>query len=175
MIRMIFSIAACIILAVSAVAQDAPPASQKVRSHAERFASPEVRAERVEAETTAKLKANPDDAESLNLRALARMRLGRFAESLDDLRRAASLKPGKADYQANLGYVLWKLGKINEAVAAERAALKIDENNFTARYHLGRFLLRVGGRENMTEAATHLRRAVEIEPRNYDTRFELIT
>ena len=174
MFRTLVSIAACLIQAVSAVAQESPTAPPRVRSHAERFATPEVRAERVEAEATAKLKSNPDDSESLNLRGVARMRLGRFAESYEDLRRAAALKPDNAEYHANLGYALWRLGRTGEAVAAERVALKLDEKNFTARYQLGRFLLRIGGRENLSEAAAHLRRAIELEPRNYDIRFELI-
>ena len=70
--------------------------------------------------------------------------------------------------------MLWRLGRINEAVNAERTALKLDENNFTARFQLGRFLLRLGSRDNLAEAVVHLRRAIELEPRNYDIRFELI-
>ena len=54
------------------------------------------------------------------------MRLGRNQEAYADLSQAVSLKPDNSDYQANLGYVLWKLGKPEEAVAAERAALKLD-------------------------------------------------
>ncbi|HSE99022.1 MAG TPA: tetratricopeptide repeat protein, partial [Blastocatellia bacterium] len=174
MIGLLLSIAVCLIEAVSVVAQDAPPASAPVRSHAERFATPEVRAERVESEATERLKSNPDDHVALNLRGLARMRLGRYAESFEDLRRATALKPDNAEYHANLGYVLWRLGRINEAVNAERTALKLDEKNFTARFQLGRFLLRLGGKDNLAEAVAHLRRAIELEPRNYDIRFELI-
>ena len=60
------------------------------RSHVERFSTPEVRAERSEAEATAKLAANANDTEALNARALARMHLGRYSEAYDDLRRAAA-------------------------------------------------------------------------------------
>jgi len=87
----------------------------RVRSHVERFSTPEVRAGRDEADANAKLTANPNDDQALNARALARMRLGRYNEAFDDLRRAVSLKPASAEYQANLGYVLWKLGRPEEA------------------------------------------------------------
>jgi tetratricopeptide (TPR) repeat protein len=145
-----------------------------VRSHVERFSSPETRAGLAETEATKKLNANPNDADALNARALARMRFGRYKEASEDLRRAVALKPSSADYQANLGYVLWKLGQPLEAVAAERAALKLDDRNFTAHYQLGRFLLRLGEQQQIAEAAAHLRRALELDPRSYEVRFELL-
>src|SRR5262245_50385210 len=67
------------------------------RSHVERFTTPKARAERDEIETTNRLKSNPRDDEALNLRANARMRLGRYPEALDDIRRAAQIRPSNAD------------------------------------------------------------------------------
>jgi superkiller protein 3 len=133
-----------------------------------------MRAERSEAEASATLKGNPDDSAALNARALARMRLGRYAEAHDDLLRAMKLRPADAEYQANFGYVLWKLGRAAEAIDVERAALKLDEKNYTAHYQLGRFLLRVGDAKLLPEAAAHLKRALEIDPRQYEVRFELL-
>jgi len=159
--------------AIPAPAQVPSPAAP-VRSHVERFSTPEVRAEKIEADATAKLKVNSQDDETLNARGLARVRLIRYHEAYDDLREASRLKPTNADYQANLGYVLWKLGRANEAVEAERAALKLDDKNYTAHYQLGRFLLRVGDPQQLPEAAAQFRRALELDPRQYDVRFELI-
>lgn len=150
------------------------PAAPKERSHVERFSTPEVRAERSESDATAKLATNPKDDAALNMRSVARMRLGRYNEALEDLRGAIALKPGNAEYQANFGYVLWKLGRAEEAVSAERAALKIDSKNTTAHYQLGRFLLRLGDRKDLAEAISELRRAQELDPRQYEVRFELI-
>src|SRR5260370_13112518 len=101
-----------------------------VRSHVERFSTREVRAGRDEADANAKLTASPNNDQALNARALARMRLARYNEAFDDLRRAVSLKPANGEYQANLGYVLWKLGRPEDAVKAERAALKLDPKHF---------------------------------------------
>ncbi|MGH9970351.1 MAG: tetratricopeptide repeat protein [Pyrinomonadaceae bacterium] len=175
MIRFFQLVSVSLVCAVPAFAQGASPgATVPARSHVERFSTPEKRAERVEAETNAKLVVNSNDTEALNLRAAARVRFGRYAEAFEDLRRAVSLKPDNSEYQANLGYVLWKLGRSDEAVSAERVALKLDEKNFMAHHQLGRFLLRTGEPKQLGEAATHLRRALELDPRQYDVRFELI-
>ena len=144
------------------------------RSHVERFSSPEVRAGRDEADANSKLAANPNDNQALNARSLARMRLGRYNEAYDDLRRAVSLKPSSSEYQANLGYVLWKLGRPEEAVNAEREALRLDPKNFTGHYQLGRFLLRLGEQKDLGEAIAELRKALDLDPRQFEVRFELI-
>ncbi|MBA3632308.1 MAG: tetratricopeptide repeat protein [Acidobacteria bacterium] len=163
-----------IICAVPSVLAQTANQQTKPRSHVERFATAEMRAEKAEAETVAKLAVNPNDAETLNARALARMRLGKYAEALEDLLRAVRLDAKSSEYQANLGYAFWKLGKPEDAVKAERAALALDEKNFTAHYQLGRFLLRLGDEKQAKEALTHLKRALELDPRQYEVRFELI-
>ncbi len=175
-------IAAGFVCALCVNAQQSPPpatsppsATSSARSHVERFSAPEALAGRDETEATARLKTNPNDAGALNERASARVRLGRYAEAHEDLRRAVALDPKNADYQAGLGYVLWKVGRPAEAIAAERAALKLSDANFTAHYQLGRFLLLGGDPKNLAEAATHLRRALELDPRRSEVRFDLLT
>jgi len=159
---------------VPALAQAASSKSAPTRSHVERFSTIETRAERVESDANGKLIANPNDAAALNLRGVARLFLGRYPEAAEDLRHAVSLKPDDSTYQANLGSALWKVGQVRDAINAEQVALKLNDNNFTAHYQLGRFLLRAGEPLRLAEAAQHLRRAIEIDPRQYDVRFELI-
>lgn len=156
-----------------ALAQEAvsPPVP---RTHVERFSTPEARAARIESETTEKLAKTTTDAALFNERALARLRLQKYAEALADLQKAVALDARNADYRANLGYVLWKLGSAAEAISAEREALKLDEKNYTANYQLGRFLLRSGDRRLVKEAAERLKQALEIDPRQYEVRFELV-
>jgi tetratricopeptide (TPR) repeat protein len=164
-----------LVFACLQVAAGQPSAQQsKERSHVERFSTPEVRAEKAEADANARLATNPNDDVALNSRALARIRLGRNPEAYEDLRRAVSFKPQSSEYQANLGYVLWKIGKPQEAVSAERAALKLEEKNTAAHYQLGRFLVRLGEKKDLAEAIKELRRSLELDPRQYDVRFELI-
>lgn len=174
-LRFLHFIVICFGCALVVSAQTQTTAS--ARSHVERFSAPEVRAERAETDATAKLVANSNDAEALNARAYARMSLGRYQEAFEDLRRAVALKPANAEYQSGLGYTLWKIGRQTEAIDAERAAVKLDDKNFTAHYQLGRFLLFTGGNDKprLTEAAAHLRRALEIDPRHSEVRFDLLT
>jgi tetratricopeptide (TPR) repeat protein len=177
MARLFQLFAASLICAASALAQTPTPSptdTTQTRSHVERFSTVEMRAGRAEADTNTKLAANPNDTEALNLRAAARVKFGRYTEAYEDLRRAVSLAPANSEYQANLGYVLWKLGRLEEAMSAERAALKLDDKNFMAHHQLGRFLLRTGDQKQLAESATHLRRALELDARQYDVRFELI-
>ena len=150
------------------------PTPTPLRSHVERFSTPEARAVRIEQETTEKLQKTPNDAAALNDRALARLRLQKFGEAFEDLKRAVEIDPKQADYRANLGYTLWKLGRGAEAIAAEREALKLDEKNYTANYQLGRFLLRTGDKTLLKEATERLKKALEIDARQYEVRFELI-
>ena len=169
----LYALAVWLCLPLGAFAQQAARAPE--RSHVERFSAPATRAERAEAEATARLAANPNDAEALNERALARMRLGRYPEAHDDLRRAVTLQPANSDYQANLGYVLWRLGRAGEAISAQRAALRLNERNSTAHYQLGRFLLFGGDLRHLPEAVERLRRALELDPRRSEARFDLLT
>ena len=165
----------CLSAATSLWAQ--VPGPSQARSHIERFTAPAVRAERIETDTSARLASNPNDAEALNSRAYARMSLGRYPEAAEDLRRAVGLKPENAEYHAGLGYALWKIGRHTEAIEIERKAINIDDKNFTAHYQLGRFLLFTGGdnKGQLAEAATYLRRALEIDPRRSEVRFDLLT
>jgi tetratricopeptide (TPR) repeat protein len=158
----------------SATHAQTSPTAAPMRSHAERFSTSEAKAEKIEINATTKLQTNPQDAAAFNERALARVRLHRYEEAYVDLSQAVELKPGDASYQANLGYVLWKLGRAGEAVAAERAALRLDDRNYTAHYQLGSFLLRLGDSRDLEESAAQFRRALELDPRQYDVRFELI-
>ena len=167
----------CLCSAVGLSAQTPVATPARARSHVERFSSPEVRAERDEKDATAKLLANPTDSEALNARAYARMSVGRYQEAHEDLRRAVALRPASAEYQASLGYTLWKIGRHSEAIEAERRAVGLDDKNFTAHYQLGRFLLFTGGQNKaqLQDSAKHLRRALELDPRHSEVRFDLLT
>jgi tetratricopeptide (TPR) repeat protein len=162
----------CGFFSAESFAQTQTPAT--TRSHVERFSSPQVKAEKQESDATQLIKSNPQDAENYNKRALARMRLARYQDAYEDLKQAASLKPDNADYLANLGYVLWKIGKPNDAIQMLKTAHKLNEKNFTANYQLGRFLLRLGSQPQVQESIAYLKKALEIDPRESEVRFDLL-
>src|SRR2546428_1803328 len=157
------------LLSSSAVA--AQTLKREELSHVERF-SPRLRDARIELERTAALQANPNDPAALNDRGVARIHLGKFKEAIDDLQRGASLDARSADLRVSLGYAFWRGARTAEAAESFREALKLDEKHFPAHYYLGRLLL-IGG-HNVSEAAVHLQRAVEINPEAYEVRFDLI-
>ncbi|MBI1737878.1 MAG: tetratricopeptide repeat protein, partial [Acidobacteria bacterium] len=114
---------------------------KKEASHTERFASPTAKAERAEAQASARLRENPNDAGALADRGEARLRLGKLDEAVEDFRQAAALDPGSADSQANLAYGLWRQRRLPEALAAAQNALARNADHFSAHYYLGLMLL----------------------------------
>lgn len=145
------------------------------RTHLERFSSADAQAATIEREAESRLTKNPNDAAALNSRALARMRLNRYAEALQDLQLATRLQPTNAEYLANYGFALWKLGRTDEAITAGRAAYAANKETFTSNYQLGRFLLARGDKASVAEAVKLLQRALEIDPRRYEIRFDLVS
>ena len=87
----------------------------------------------------AKLKANPDDAESWRMLGLAFFEVQRFAESATAYKRAASLTPSKAEAWSSLGEALVMAGNGNvpdEAKSAFATALARDAKDVRSRYFL---------------------------------------
>jgi predicted O-linked N-acetylglucosamine transferase (SPINDLY family) len=69
------------------------------------------------------LALEPDYAEAYNNRALSRMLRGLVCAAEDDLRRAMALRPDLAEVGFNLGGALQDQGRLEEALAAYRAAV----------------------------------------------------
>lgn len=88
----------------------------------------------------AKLKTDPSDAEGWRMLGWSFFETGRYAEAATAYRKAASLKPGEADYWSSLGEALVLAGKGDvpaDASAAFKRALAIDAKDPRARYFLG--------------------------------------
>src|SRR5262249_28515823 len=123
-----------------------PAGSQQPEpSHQERFASPQERLRAQETKANLRLQKNPRDAKALADRGLARLGLGELAPGIADFRRAATLRPGSADAQADLAYALWTAGKRQEALEGARAALRLNPEHAAAHYYLARLLVETGG------------------------------
>jgi predicted O-linked N-acetylglucosamine transferase (SPINDLY family) len=92
--------------------------------------------------------------------------LGRSAEALAPMQKAAALAPEDANAHNNLGAVLQDLGRLDEAAASLELALQIDPGNAQAHSNLGVTLQALG---RLDEAEASLLRALKIQPDLADT------
>ena len=94
-------------------------------------------------------------AEFLARHQLGRLRLwvGRPAEAVEPLERAAALRPGDAEARLDLARALERAGRVEEAIAAFRRAVELAPESHHARWGLGQALSRAGRRQ---EAAAEL-------------------
>ncbi len=87
--------------------------------------------------------------------------MGRGADALASLRKAAELLPDDEEVQYNLGSTLHKLGRLDEAVASYRRALQARPGYAEAHCNLGNTLMELG---QPADAEASLRRALQIRP-----------
>ena len=87
--------------------------------------------------------------------------MGRNADALLPLQKAAALLPGDAETHNNLGIVLQGLGRLEEAKASYQRALKIQPNYAQAHSNLGSTFQSM---ERLDEAEASYRRAIQIDP-----------
>ncbi len=117
------------------------------------------------------LDANPDEPLARRNLGMALMLSGGNREEADrHLQRAAELEarsavrldPARATAWNDLGVLLLRYGKVEEAIAEFRRAVSLEPGCAAARSNLGTALARTGVRE---EAAAELSKALEIDPR----------
>ncbi len=140
-------------------------------SHRERFTSSQVLQQRAEQKATGLLEREPNSAQAWSERGRVRLEQGRLELATEDLRRAATLEPARAERQADLAFVLLLRGNWEEALAAARATLKLDAGNSAANAYAGHVLLRQG---DLDAALPYLERAATRIPGNIDVRFDLL-
>jgi Flp pilus assembly protein TadD/2-polyprenyl-3-methyl-5-hydroxy-6-metoxy-1,4-benzoquinol methylase len=87
--------------------------------------------------------------------------MGRSADALAPMQKAAALLPRDAEAHSNLGAALQDLGRLDEAVASCRRALQIEPDFIEVHFHRGNALQQLG---RLDEAETSYRRALQIEP-----------
>ena len=88
-------------------------------------------------------------------------KIGRNADALMPMQKAATLSPGDAEAHNNLGNTLQELGRLDEAEASCRRALKIKPDFAEAHNNLGNTIKDLG---RLDEAVVSYRRALEIKP-----------
>jgi predicted O-linked N-acetylglucosamine transferase (SPINDLY family) len=89
------------------------------------------------------------------------MQLGRHADALEPMKKAAALSPNDVEVHYNLGVTLQGLDRLQEAEASYRRALRINPHYADALCNLGVVLHNLGHQE---EAEKSLRKAIRIRP-----------
>ncbi len=89
--------------------------------------------------------------------------MGRSADALAPMRKAASISPNDVEIHNNLGITLQAMGYLKEAEASYRRTLQIDRNFAEAHNNLGSCLHAM---ERLTDAEACYMRALQINP-NY--------
>jgi WD40 repeat protein/Flp pilus assembly protein TadD len=85
---------------------------------------------------TARLKEEPNDADTYHHRAHAFVKLGRYPEAIDDLTRAIRLRPGDAHYRVVRGGLYHGLSQLELAVADLEAAFALNPDEYDVRASL---------------------------------------
>ena len=107
------------------------------------------------------LRAEPDQADALNLLGVAVQDDGDAAEAVGLLRRAIAVNSGEAHYHTYLGNSLQAAGEVDEAVAVYRRGLALDPGAAKAHNNLGNVLVGLG---RWQEAIESYDRALAIDP-----------
>ncbi|MEJ1958383.1 MAG: tetratricopeptide repeat protein [Nitrosomonadales bacterium] len=87
--------------------------------------------------------------------------LGRSADALASMQKAAALSPHDANVHSNLGVIFLDLGKSSEAETSFRRALEIEPDYAEAHSNLGNALKDLG---RLDEAVASYRQALQINP-----------
>jgi len=87
--------------------------------------------------------------------------MGRSADALVPMQKAAALSPSDVEAHYNLGVTLQDMGRFLEAEGSYRRALKINPNYADAHVNLGVILQELG---RLDEAEASYRRALQIKP-----------
>jgi tetratricopeptide (TPR) repeat protein len=108
------------------------------------------------------LDLRPDDPYALASRAHVRAQLGRRTDAIADARRLVAAHPRRsAGDWFNLAYLLEQAGELEDAEAAFRQALALDDRLDRAWYGLGLTLIRL---QRFDEAVAALKRNTELQP-----------
>lgn len=86
------------------------------------------------------------------------------------LRRALNLNPEQSDTWSNLGLVLWRIGRVEEAGAVLRRAVEMKPDKASYRGNLGVFLGAVGRND---EAIVELEECHRLDPTNLSPKWDI--
>jgi tetratricopeptide (TPR) repeat protein len=94
----------------------------------------------------------------------------RYAEAVNEFRRAVAAKPGSVAARVNLGAALTQLGDLQGAAEQFEEALRLEPGKANAHYNLAVIL---AGQNKHEQAIVHARGALSAEPNDLNARFLL--
>ncbi|CAO3435758.1 hypothetical protein [Azospirillum endophyticum] len=116
------------------------------------------------------LQAEPQHADTLHLLGVLNHQRNNNTQAIDLIDKAIDLAPEVADYHANRGIVLQRLGRLEQAEAAQRQALECDPTHIGAHFNLG---LVLAAQDRLAEAASHYAEAARLSPGLADAHLNL--
>ncbi len=94
----------------------------------------------------------------------------RYAEAVNEFRKAVAAKPGSVAARVNLGAALTQIGDMQGAVEQFEEALRLEPGKATAHYNLAVIL---AGQNKHEQAIAHARSALSVDPNDLNARFLL--
>jgi tetratricopeptide (TPR) repeat protein len=116
------------------------------------------------------LAADPENPETLHTLGVLSLQSGKPGVAVEMIAAAIRRNPASAPYFSNLGSALRRLGRLDDAIAAGREALRIDGDFIDGLINLTNALCEKGA---FAEAAPLLRRVIERRPNAVDQRLLL--
>lgn len=113
---------------------------------------------------------NPNDAESLSNLGQVLVKMGRTAEAVPHLERAATLNPDRWAYRFNLARSLGQLGRWEESIASYQQAQRLFPDDYVTTFNLAMTLHKSG---NEPAAVDQYRRTIELNPEDPSFRIAL--
>lgn len=105
------------------------------------------------------LRLNEVNANFYDQRAQAELHCRMYQQALNDYERASKLEPDEPVYHAQLAALYYRIGQVDEAINAARAAIKVDDT-FADAYRILGVALRQQGKE--AEAKQQLQKAADL-------------
>jgi predicted O-linked N-acetylglucosamine transferase (SPINDLY family) len=107
------------------------------------------------------LQADPNHSDALHFLGVVAFQTGNLEPALELIQRSVSMRPDGAVYRNNLGQVLERMERCEDAEQAYRLAIKLDSQYAEPCNNLGRLLQ---NRESLSEAEDLYRRAIRLNP-----------
>ncbi len=114
---------------------------------------------------------NPEDPDLFACRAAIWSWKGEFSHALKDASQGLKIAPDRADLQENMGYAHWRLGQLEEALAAYQRAAALNPGESRLVGTVGRFSYFLRRYDDALQA---YRNALEFDPDSVSNRIALI-